>query len=57
LLSHIIRKKVKIEDMSDFLEVNSYISLIIGDGPNYLKEGKIWQELQGWNNFFINKNP
>lgn len=33
--------------MSDFLEVNSYISLIVGDGPNYLREGKIWQELQG----------
>jgi hypothetical protein len=33
--------------MSDFLEVNSYLSLIVGDGPDYLKEGKIWKELQG----------
>lgn len=51
LLSHIIRKKVKIEDMTEFLEVNSYISLIVGDGPNYLKEGKIWRELQCNQNF------
>ena len=39
--SHIIRKKVRVEDMSDFLEVHSYLSLIVGDGPDYLSEGKI----------------
>jgi len=46
MTSHIIRKKVRVEDMTDFLDVHSYISLIVGDGPNYLSEGKIWKELQ-----------
>lgn len=34
------------EDMSDFLSVYAYISLIVGDGPEYLREGAIWKELQ-----------
>jgi hypothetical protein len=41
-----MRKKVRIEDMSEYLEIFSYVSLIVGDGPKYLKEGIIWRELQ-----------
>lgn len=41
-----MRKKVRIEDMSEYLDIYSYVSLIVGDGPNYLKEGIIWKELQ-----------